>query len=277
MKTTLLPAGHFVRMLYFFRQRKAVFFKYFLVGFLAFGFAISGVAQYFPTSNWSLFQKNTGINFYAKLADCPRNAGYDRSNVLIKIENTTDFSFSVDYHVDLFLAGKCSTCGDAESENTFHFSLKPKEVLVGTCDMKKPGLSLFADWLEPEIERVEFSGFDLSKLQVNQLVQEDISSRNPFKNMETAQLILTIHSLRKEIIAFEKKSASESNGWYRVTYDKLMLAIETLIKKDASSFTKEISSELFIIRSSELNNLSPASLVHVEMHPNRFLIKSTTK
>ena len=277
MKTTLLPAGQFVRVLYYFNQRKAVFLKQFLVGFLVFGFVLSGSAQHTPTPDWSLFQKNTGINFHAKLSDCPRNAGYDRSNVLIKIENTTDLPILVEYHVDLFLAGKCSTCGDGENENTFHFSVGPNQVLVGDCDMKIPGLSLFADWLEPKVERVGFSGFDLSQLQVHPDTQEVLNSRNPFKNMERAQLILTIQSLRKEITAFEKTSGSSSNGWYRVTQDKLILALETLIKKDASALSQEASSDLFVIPVSELNNLTPSSVTHIEQHPERFLIKRTTK
>lgn len=95
--------------------------------------------------------------------------------------------------------------------------------------------------------------------------------------MERSQLVLTIQSLRKEITAFEKTSGSSSNGWYRVTQDKLILALETLVKKDASALSGEGSSDLFVIPVSELNNLTPSSVTHIEQHPDRFLIKRTTK
>ena len=233
-------------------------------------------AQHMATEEWSLYQEVSGVEIYAKVEDCPRNAGYDRRNVILKFHNTEEHNCSISYHMDLYYSGQCQTCDDVDEEYSVTISVAPDQILQGDCDISQAGLTLFAGWSEKGVKDVHFSGFELTDLTV--LIEEKPVQSNPskFYSLDLRDLRSTIMSMRDKIASAKKGSGTqdeiEENKRYQNATSQLISAIEILIIRDAVAVEKDDLKEPFIITESEATYLSAKSIAYINGHPNRMSI-----
>ena len=233
-------------------------------------------AQHMATEEWSLYQEVSGVEIYAKVEDCPRNAGYDRRNVILKFHNTEEHNCSISYHMDLYYSGQCQTCDDVDEEYSVTISVAPDQILQGDCDISQAGLTVFAGWSEKGVKDVHFSGFELTDLTV--LIEEKPVQSNPskFYSLDLRDLRSTIMSMRDKIASAKKGSGTqdeiEENKRYQNATSQLISAIEILIIRDAVAVEKDDLKEPFIITESEATYLSAKSIAYINGHPNRMSI-----
>ncbi len=276
MKTTLHYVGETACIHNYFRKFRCNPPVRLVVLFLVIAWAGKFRAQHMATEEWSLYQEVSGVEIYAKVEDCPRNAGYDRRNVILKFHNTEEHNCSISYHMDLYYSGKCQTCDDVDEEYSVTISMAPAEILQGDCDMSQTGLTLFAGWSEKGVKDVHFSGFELTDLTV--LIEEkpEQSNQSKFYSLDLRDLRSTIMSMRDKIASAKKGSGTqdeiEENKRYQNATSQLISAIEILIIRDAVAVEKDDLKEPFIITESEATYLSAKSIAYINGHPNRMSI-----
>ena len=233
-------------------------------------------AQHMATEEWSLYQEISGIEIFAKVEDCPRNAGYDRRNVLLKFHNSEEHNCSISYHMDLYYSGKCQTCDDVDEEYSVTISMAPDQILQGDCDMSQAGLTLFAGWSEIGVKDVHFSGFELTDLTVLIEEKREQSNQSKFYSLDLHDLRSAILSMRDKISSAKNGSGTqdeiEKNKRYSDATSELISAIEILIIRDAVAVEKDDLTEPFIVTEAEATYLSAKSIAYIYGHPNRMSI-----
>lgn len=276
MKTTLHYVGEVACIRNYFRNSRCNPPVRLVVLFLIIALTGKFRAQHMATEEWSLYQQISGIEIYAKVEDCPRNAGYDRKNVFLKIHNSEEHNCSISYHMDLYYSGKCQTCDDVDEEYTVTISMAPAQILQGDCDMSQAGLTIFAGWSEIGVKDVHFSGFELTDLTVSIEKKPEQNNQSEFYSLSLNDLRSTIVSMRDKIASAKKASETqdeiEKNKRYRIAMSELISAIEILIIRDAVAVEKDDLTEPFIITEAEAMYLSAKSISYINGHPSRMSI-----
>ncbi len=274
MKTTLHHVGSYAPILNGLRTFLTSVSRAFLL-ISVFFLLISGHlnAQFVASDDWSLYKSIDELNIYAKLQNCPRNAGYDRNNVLLRIKNTGQSAKTVDYHLHLYYNGECKTCDDSYDEYKFSYTIATGEEIVGNCDVSNSGLSLFAGWSEKGISKVDYSGFELALLQVRDEGFSDQELKSKFYQEDLTDLRKYIANLRENL---DKTDSSESKNSgsevSQVSEKELLVAIEVWITRDAMAVSPNELLNPFELTVNEVRLLSAKSLNYVNGHPDRFVI-----
>jgi hypothetical protein len=265
--------------IYHVRNNSKLSMKYLLVCFALIGIISNSFAQTQPTKDWTLYKEMSGIKIYTKLNECVRNAGYDRKQVVVKLENTTLYNCNVHYHVDSYFNGVCKTCADPDGEYSINIQLKPNSTGEANCTTTLKGLTIFAGWNESGVIDAEFGGFDLSEIQVmigskgghvESVNIAKLSKSNSFSSMTIDELKSAITDMEEKVKMVLKDAElyqeSIDNGWYDLSKEEIALANKELKTKEETSKLKTK------IKKSDLDSWPEDKQKYVNDHPDLYII-----
>lgn len=127
-----------------------------------FAIANSALAQ----NDWTTFYNDYVVAIEYRYDDCHRpQDGVHKQNIHLKLTNFTNSSVVVSYQKSTSYNNKPAAAPSAE--NTFTVTLKPGEVLEGSCGLKDKRLSIFVKMLDGTSQSV-LTQFDLVNITVTQ-------------------------------------------------------------------------------------------------------------
>lgn len=128
------------------------------------GLAISTIG-----TEWVLLQDIQGIQIYGKRTECNdiMNGMY-KEFVLLRIVNTMEVNFRIEWDMQLWYDEKCRTCGLANNAE-YHYMIEVAggEAREGNCSLNSPReLTLFLRFLNYE-HIAKLTKFNFANLKVN--------------------------------------------------------------------------------------------------------------
>jgi len=253
--------------------------KYLLIGLAMIGTIVPTFGQTQPAKEWTLYKEMSGIEIYAKLTDCSKNAGFDRKQILLKLINTTEFSSNVHYHVDSYFNNACKTCVDPDGEYSIDIQLKPNSVVEADCGTMLKGLTVFAGWNEQGVQDANFSGFELTDVQVMfgskdghvEPAKEVLSPKSSsYSDMTIEELKTSISEMEDKLkmVKADEKLNQEAldHGWFALANEELELAnAELKLKRNIPLVKTEI-------KRSDLESWPEDKQKYVDDHPELYII-----
>jgi hypothetical protein len=117
-------------------------------------------------NKWELLQEKDGVKMYSKLSHCViPSEGTNDDYYLFKIENTNNFSATVNWKIDAWYNGKCYSCSG--NEDPIHqFELPANQNIEGVCDMYKTNSLKVYVKNNQFPSKAKFSKFTLSTFSV---------------------------------------------------------------------------------------------------------------
>lgn len=117
-------------------------------------------------NDWASFYNDNIVAIEYRYDDCHRvDDGIHKQNIHLKFTNLTQGKVSVNYQKSTSYNNK--PAAQPGAENTFTVSLKPGEVLEGSCGLKDKRLYIFVKMLDGTSQSV-LSAFDLVNITVTQ-------------------------------------------------------------------------------------------------------------
>lgn len=130
------------------------------LGVFAFAFNASG------QNDWATFYNDNVVSIDYRYDDCHRpEDGIHKQNVHLKFSNLTNQRVVVSYQKSTSYNNKPAATSGAE--NTFTVTLKPGEILEGSCGLKDKRLYIFVKMLDGTSSSV-LTAFDLVNINVTQ-------------------------------------------------------------------------------------------------------------
>ncbi|CAN5355966.1 hypothetical protein BH09BAC1_BH09BAC1_30650 [soil metagenome] len=130
-----------------------------LIGVL---FTFSAFAQ----GDWTDFYKDQIATIQYRYMDCHRpEDGIHRQEILLRFANLTQKAVTITYHKQISYNN--NPANQPSAENTFTVTLKPGEVLEGSCGLKDKRLYIFVKMLDGTSQSV-LTAFDLVNIKVTQ-------------------------------------------------------------------------------------------------------------
>jgi len=123
------------------------------------------------TSEWKEFVSDKGLNVFYKYTNCDPSIGYDTESILLWIQNTTAKKILVDWNMEIFYAGKCSTCQYGDEYN-YRYIIDPNQSLKGSCGIDSDSrLRIFSKFIDPQykLDQNEFTKFNFANFKVTVL------------------------------------------------------------------------------------------------------------
>ncbi len=127
--------------------------------------------EFKKTASWEFLYEIDGVNFYYMVAECHDDANsYHREYVLIKLENTNDYTIVAEWDVESYYNGVCRNCGDKLSPEQHRMvELAGNSSTEGRCFT--PGdktLKIFSRFLNYNDPISTLTRFDLINKSVRQ-------------------------------------------------------------------------------------------------------------
>lgn len=120
----------------------------------------------FGQSEWTSLFKDQKISIEYTYDDCHRPAdGIHKQNVHLRFTNLTASAQNISYQKKVSYNNK--PAADPGVENTFTVTLKPGEVLEGSCSQKDNRLAIFVKMLDGTSQSV-MTAFELVNIKVTQ-------------------------------------------------------------------------------------------------------------
>jgi hypothetical protein len=130
------------------------------LGVLATAFAAFG------QGDWTSLFKDQKVSIDYKYNDCHRpEDGIHKQNVHLRFTNLTGSSQQISYQKKVSYNNKPAAA--PSPENTFTITLKPGEVMEGSCSLKDNRLAIFVKMLDGTSQSV-MSSFELVNIKVTQ-------------------------------------------------------------------------------------------------------------
>jgi hypothetical protein len=120
----------------------------------------------FGQGDWTSLFNNQNVSIEYRYDDCHRpEDGIHKQNVHLKFTNLTGSTQLVSYQKKVSYNNKPAAATSAE--NTFTITLKPGEVMEGSCSLKDNRLAIFVKMLDGTSQSV-MSSFELVNVKVTQ-------------------------------------------------------------------------------------------------------------
>lgn len=127
-------------------------------------FAItSGKAQ---QQNWELYASVKGVEIYTTHAECfPKNIP-DQKGILIKVVNTTDKSWTVEWDKAIWYNNEPVKENVVDSEMHYVIEIGKNETKVGSCDEPRGALYIYEDFITYKSD-TKLTRFELNNIKVS--------------------------------------------------------------------------------------------------------------
>ncbi|PLW94992.1 MAG: hypothetical protein C0592_01140 [Marinilabiliales bacterium] len=125
--------------------------------------------EFKKSDQWEFMYEIDGVNFYYKATEChDESQGYHREYVLLKLENTNDYSVVVDYDVEMYFHNECFNCGDKlNSEHHRTAYIEGNSTIEGTCTIgEDKTLKIFSRFLNYDNPKATLTNFKLINKQI---------------------------------------------------------------------------------------------------------------
>lgn len=110
-----------------------------------------GFSQNVASENWTFLKEEQGVKFYYRYADCDLKDEFDQQFLFIKVENTTNTGYYVEWTWDLWLNNKCHTC-QADEGGEFRKMVKVEagKSIEPSCELypELSELTMFSKFIE---------------------------------------------------------------------------------------------------------------------------------
>jgi len=118
-----------------------------------------------PENDWVHYKTVDGVKISYKYADCEfPNNNWKQRWVLLKIENSTGADVAVEWDLEIYANGACTTCSSEEYHRTF--VVDANSSIEGICDLtQNRDLTIFVQFNDKD-NRVVNDRFELVNIQV---------------------------------------------------------------------------------------------------------------
>ncbi len=117
-------------------------------------------------TNWKNYYDDQIATIEYRYFDCHRpEVGIHTQDIYLRFTNHTQATITISYHKQIAYNNKPANAPSAE--NTFVVTLKPGEVLEGSCGLKDKRLYIFVKMLDGTSQSV-LTAFDLVNIKVTQ-------------------------------------------------------------------------------------------------------------
>ena len=125
------------------------------------------ISSIFATAQqWKEYATVDGVKIYNAEVECRDNNVPPQLAVLLKIENTTNQSITIEWDLKIWYNGVEHKKDIADGENHYSITLDPNQSIEGDCGTPNGALYIYKDFLVYEAKQ-KLTNFELSNITVS--------------------------------------------------------------------------------------------------------------